>query len=65
MKQIARVLGAVIDGCNTTRDVADVTGLPIRTCSSVVHELVRLGTLKHVGKIRGIGRPLKVFEIAE
>lgn len=64
MKQIAKVLGAVIDGCKTTRDLAEVTGLPMVTCSSCVHELVRNGTLRYVGKIRGVGRPLKIFRIA-
>lgn len=75
-KQILQVLEAAIEGCNTTHDVANATGLRIEIVSNYVSELIKDGTLKRNGKIhrgyehndnehhRGRGRSYLCFEVA-
>ncbi len=63
----AAIVAAIESGfCNTSQDVADETGLPIKVCSGAVHNLVKAGALRHTGRvIRGEyrNRPSKVFEV--
>ena len=65
MTIVDQILAAVSEGCNTTRDLSDVTGLPVLACASAVKDLVRAGRLKRTGReIRRAtcGRRCKVFE---
>lgn len=49
-KQILQVLEAAQDGCNTTHDIANATGLRINIVSNYVSELIQDGTLKRNGR---------------
>lgn len=69
-KQIAMVLDAVESGeCNTTRDIADATGLPLGHVSNYVSELVADGILRRSGRTIpnlnkvNSGPPYMVFEV--
>ena len=65
MTIVNQILTAIKDGCNTTRDLADVTGLSVVTCASAVKDLVKAGRLKQTGREirRDVpGRRFKVFE---
>lgn len=48
MKQITMVLNAVNDGCETSREVADLTGLSIPTVANYLNELTQLGSIRRV-----------------
>ena len=55
-KQICRVLDAYREGCRTTREVEEKTGLPARHCSSLTAELQRCGLVVKVGTAERVGR---------
>lgn len=50
MKQIAAVLEAARNGCNTTHDIANATGLRVEICSHYVSELIADGLLVRDGR---------------
>lgn len=63
----ASARAAVLDGCNTSQDVADETGIDVNQCSSYLAAFVRKGWLRKTRRtmpnIHGCGRPLIVFEV--
>lgn len=62
-----RVVSAILSGyCNTSRDVADETGLPMHEASKVVSSLIDLGVLRDTGRripVAYRNRKLTVFEV--
>lgn len=62
-----RVLAAIQTGrCNTSRDVADETGLPMHEASKVVSSLMELGVLRDTGRripVAYRNHKLTVFEV--
>lgn len=62
-----RVISAVLSGyCNTSRDVAEETGLPTHEASKIVSALLADGVLRDTGRRMPIGycnRTMKVFEV--
>lgn len=64
---IIRVFDAAKKGCNTTRDIADETGMSIEISAAWVSKLLSYGALVRTGrtiKPLGRGRPAQCFEIA-
>lgn len=64
---IIRVFDAAKRGCNTTRDIADVTGMSIEISAAWVSKLLSYGALVRTGrrvKQPGRGRPAQCFEVA-
>lgn len=50
-KQLTRVMKAALSGfCNTTRDIADETGIPVEIVSGYVSQLVQDGVLRRTGR---------------
>lgn len=62
-----RVIAAIETGrCNTSRDVADETGLLMREASKVVSSLIDLGVLRDTGRripVAYRNHKLTVFEV--
>lgn len=71
-KQLTKVMEAALSGyCNTTRDIADETGLPVNVVSSYVTMLIDDGVLRRTGRFvpnlneQGRGPPYACFEPAK
>lgn len=50
-KQILQVLEAYRNGCGTTAEVAEYTGLPKAHCSAYTSDLVYMGLIEKTGAI--------------
>lgn len=65
--QSNRALAAVLDGANTSSDIADALGLSIHRAGIVLWKLRRGGYVRHTGRVipsstgRG-GQPSQVYE---
>lgn len=65
MKKIDAVLAAIKNGCNTSKDVADVTGMNSRNCAGLLRYLARVNKIRKTDRFinhDGKGRPARVFE---
>lgn len=62
------VVQAILSGyCNTSRDVADETGLSVKRCSACIHALVDIGVIRRTERAlprSGKGGKFLVFEVA-
>lgn len=47
-KQMQRVIDALVEGAQTSREVSDITGLPLHHCSAWLNELRLAGIAKIV-----------------
>ena len=52
MKQLSRVLTAIESGALTSVEASELTGLPVRRCSSHLSELLRVGLVRKTGLVR-------------
>jgi hypothetical protein len=64
----ARALKAALSGyCNTSQDVADELGVPLRKCQGYVSQFISDGVLRkahrHIPNIHNKGPRLHVFEV--
>lgn len=50
MKQLSRVLTAIESGALTSTDVSQVTGLPVKRCSSHLSALADYGLIQKTGR---------------
>ena len=68
-KQILRVLDAINAGCDTSRSVADLTGLSVATASANLSELHRMGAIRLVKrravKFSNMSRGSNIYALPE
>jgi len=60
-----RILPVIREGyCNTSRDLSDVTGIPVSKCSGVIYNLARMGIVRQTDRYIYDGRfRMRVFEV--
>lgn len=51
-KQMSRVLDALAEGADHSREIAAMTGLPVPHVSSWLHELELAGMIRRTGRVR-------------
>jgi len=61
----ARVIAAALAGCNTSRDIADETGMTLRESSKAVSSLIDLGVLRDTGRRIPGAYPKRKFIVFE
>lgn len=64
--EIVKVFNAAANGCNTARDVAEVTGIGLPKSSAYISKLIAYGALRKTGRYirRDAGHRAMVFEVA-
>ena len=63
MKQSVQVLDAIAAGCLTSRQIADRTGLGVKTVSAWLSELAQIGAIRDTGFLHfnDRGRPSHIY----
>lgn len=64
---IVKVFNAASSGCNTARDVSEVTGLGLPRSSAYISKLIAYGALRKTGRYipRDAGHRAMVFEVSD